>query len=280
MKFTIPLLLFLFSIFSCSPNHKQELQTHKNECFYNSNKISILNFGTFHFGYTPDANSVEFDENSLNNKKQAHQLARKITKFKPTIILLERSPKDNLELQAEYNSYLKNPYQKYNYPTEVELLAFEVGRLSNTKNIYGIDHQLDYNYNIGNDIDNTIDENWYDLYLKESDRFYSKFNLNQNGLTLIEKLKIMNKDVFLDYMITANADILTHVGTDNNFEGADEAAKYYQRNLRMYTEMNRLKIKQTDRVFILLGASHTAFFRDFISRSPKYKMVKTLEFLK
>jgi hypothetical protein len=81
-------------------------------------------------------------------------------------------------------------------------------------------------------------------------------------------------------MITANADILTHVGTNNNFEGADEAAKYYQRNLRMYTEMNRLKIKQTDRVFILLGASHTAFFRDFISRSPKYKMVKTLEFLK
>jgi len=31
-------------------------------------------------------------------------------------------------------------------------------------------------------------------------------------------------------------------------------------------------------VFILMGASHTAFFRDFISRSPKYEMVKTFDY--
>ena len=81
-------------------------------------------------------------------------------------------------------------------------------------------------------------------------------------------------------MITVNADILTHAATESKFEGADEAAKYYQRNLRMYTNLNRIDLKSSDRVFILMGASHTAFFRDFISRSPKYIMVDTFEYLK
>lgn len=56
-------------------------------------------------------------------------------------------------------------------------------------------------------------------------------------------------------MITWNADILTHVGTERNFEGAYEAAKYYQRNLRMYTEMNRLDIIPTFKINLYLGTS-------------------------
>ena len=42
----------------------------------------------------------------------------------------------------------------------------------------------------------------------------------------------------------------------------------------------QIKVAENDRVFILMGASHTAFFRDFISRSPKYEMVNTFEYLK
>jgi len=72
-----------------------------------------------------------------------------------------------------------------------------------------------------------------------------------------------------------NAEIMTHVGTSGNFEGADEASKYYQRNLRMYSNLKRIKLKKEDRVFILLEASHSAFFRDYISRSPKYELVRT-----
>lgn len=35
----------------------------------------------------------------------------------------------------------------------------------------------------------------------------------------------MNMDRFLDFLIAVNADMLTHAGTEGNFEGADEAAK-------------------------------------------------------
>lgn len=74
--------------------------------------------------------------------------------------------------------------------------------------------------------------------------------------------------------------MLTHAGTENEFERADEAAKFYQRNRRMYSNLNRMDLNENDRVLILMGATHTAYFRDFISRSPKYEMVDTFEYLK
>jgi hypothetical protein len=267
--------VLIFNLFFCTFFGFSQNQDPKPE-----DRIAVLNFAVFHFGETSDAHSMEFDEHNPENIKQAHEIAEKIAAFKPTIILVEKEPKNNKKLVEMYHSYLKNPNIKYKDPTEIELIAFEVGRLCGTDKIFGIDHKMQYIYGIGYQIINTVDKKMHDYYDKNSLIFYPEINVNLNSLNLFDKLKIYNHPQFLDYSIEFNADILTHAGTENNFEGADQAAKLYQRNLRMYSEMNRLDIKPTDRVFLLMGATHTAFFRDFMSRSPKYKMVDTFEYLK
>jgi len=197
-------------------------------------KIPILNFGTFHMGFTTDENTTEFNEHDKENQSKVHEIARKLALFKPTVILVERIPKDNKEIQSEYEKYLDNPKMFFKRPTEIELLAYELGRISGTKRIYGIDHKMGYNYKIGNEIENKIDSTWHDKFYANPYQFYPQVNLNL----------------------------------------------YYQRNLRMYSNLNRIKLNEEDRIFILMGASHTAFFRDFISRSPKYEMVNSFDYLK
>jgi len=231
-------------------------------------------------GFTTDASTTEFDEHDKENQKQVHAIAEVLQTFKPTVIIVETPPSFDEKLQAEYQAYLDNPNMFFKNPTEIELLAYELGRLSGTQRIYGIDHRMGYNYRIGRQIENAIDSVWHNSYDKDPLSFYPEVNVNEEELDLLGKLQLANHDSYLDFLITVNADILTHAGTENNFEGADEAAKYYQRNLRMYSNLNRLDLKAGDRVFILMGASHTAFFRDFMSRSPKYKMVNTFEYLK
>ncbi len=243
-------------------------------------KIEVLNFGTFHMGFTSDANSTEFDEHNKKNQKAVHDIVKKLADFNPTIILVELPPESNDNLKKDYDAYKKNPKLFFKHPSEIELLAYELGRLCKVKRIYGIDHKMGYNYKIGEEINNTIDANWHDNYYKAPLSFYPEVNINEKDLNLLDKLKLINHNRYLDFLITVNADMLTHVGTDSSFEGADEAAKYYQRNLRMYSNLNRIKFNENDRVFILMGASHTAFFRDFMSRSPKYKMVNTFDYLK
>lgn len=269
--------VFLSFLWSSSVFSQENSNENSNEQLL---KVQVLNFGTFHMGMTTDKNKTEFDENDKENQKKVHAIAQKIAAFKPTVILVEYKPEYNSKLQESYKQYLENPDMFFKNPSEVQLLAFELGRLCGTKRIYGIDHKMGYNYEIGNEIENKINKKFHDNFYKDPLSFFPSVNIDQNKLSLLEKLKITNKDEYLNFLITVNADILTHVGKENGFEGADEAAKYYQRNLRMYSNMNRINLKPSDRVFLLMGASHTAFFRDFISRSVKYEMVNTFDYLK
>lgn len=242
-------------------------------------KIEVLNFGTFHMGFTNDANKTEFDENDRKNQERVHKVAEKLAEFDPTVIIVEHQPQDNEAIQEEYHQYLENPEMSFENPSEVELLAYELGRLSGTERIYGIDHKMSYNYRIGKLIDNQVNPELHDRYYEDPLSFYPSIDVNEDTLSLQKQLELMNSDEYLNFLIAVNADMLTHAGTEDDFEGADEAAKYYQRNLRMYTNLNRLDLSKDDRVFILMGASHTAFFRNFMRGDPKYKMVDTFEYL-
>lgn len=272
--------ILLFSILTSSCLVKKAGSENTKESTEETSKVQVLNFGTFHMGYTNDASSTEFDENNLENQKKIHEIAKQLSAFKPTVILVETEADYNPTLQTNYNNYLKDPEIKFEQPDEIELLAFELGRLSGTKKIFGVDHKMNYNYNIANEMENSIDSSWHNLYREDPQRFFPEVNIEMDSLDLLSQLKLINHDRFLDFLITVNADNLTHVGSEDGFEGADEAAKLYQRNLRMYSNINRIDLQKDDRVFILMGATHTAFFRDFISRSHKYEMVNTFDYLK
>ena len=61
--------------------------------------VQVLNFGTFHMGYTPDANSVDFDEHNKKNQEDVHKVAKMLANFKPTVIIVEDLPENNAILQ-------------------------------------------------------------------------------------------------------------------------------------------------------------------------------------
>lgn len=241
------------------------------------NRIPVLNFATFHMRYSPDKNTVEFDQHNKENQKEVHRIAKMLSKFKPTVILVEKLPSENKELQQSFNQYLENKDIVFETPSEIELLAFELGRLSDTKHIYGINHKMEYGFMKVDSIGRQLNEQTYINYMSKLQAFLGE---KINNATTIDKLKVFNDNDVLNMLLEVNADIMTHVSTPNKFEGADEAAKFYKRNLRMYSIMNSIQLKKTDRVFVLMGAAHTAFFRDFMSRSPKYKMVNTFDYLK
>lgn len=230
-------------------------------------------------GGTSDANSVNFDENNKKNREDAQAVAKMLAEFKPTIVCVEVPWERNNALDSVYQTYLQAPGSTSTYYGEVGMVAFEIARINKLKRLYGIDHKMDYNYLIGEEIDNAIDAATYQDYTNNPFKATPEIAVNEDSLSLLDKLKLWNRPEFLNFLIEINADILTHVGTENNFEGADEAAKYYQRNLRMYSNLNRIPTDSTDRIFLIMGGSHTAFFNDFMKRSPKYEIVDVFEYL-
>jgi len=82
------------------------------------------------------------------NQSEIKKLAKRLAEFKPTIIVIEDLPENDSVRQSSYADYIKNPKKRFLKPDERELLAYEVGRLSGAKKIYGIDFKEGYNYNI------------------------------------------------------------------------------------------------------------------------------------
>ncbi|MEM9075392.1 MAG: DUF5694 domain-containing protein [Bacteroidota bacterium] len=258
---------------------QNSFETYLNEEEKKTKKIQVLNFATFHMANTNDSLSIEFDETNNKNRKEARRIAHMISKFQPTIICVEVPYESNNELNVLYRQYLKNPENKPGYPGEVGLIAFEVGRLHNIERLYAIDHKMDYDYNISQRMINYIDSTTFNNFHSNPFADYPELNPFIPSLSLKQKLRIMNNPRFLDLLILINADMLTYVGTKDGFEGADEAAKYYKRNLRIFSNLNRIPLQLTDRVFILSGGSHTAFLNEFMKRSPKYEVVEALRYL-
>lgn len=238
--------------------------------------IAVLNMGTFHMGFTSDASKTEFDEHNADNVKQVHAIAKMIADFKPTVILLEALPEETEALQKNYAAYVKNPAMKFAHPSEIELLAYEVGRLSGTQRIYGVDYKQGYNYMVGNTI-KYKDTTTVRGYMRMLDVLEKQYP--EDKMTVLDHLRISNHPQYLDMLMNINADMLTHIATEGKWQGAEEAAKFYHRNLVMYSNINQVELTKNDRVFILMGATHTAFFNMWLQRSPKYKPVSVFDYL-
>lgn len=286
MKPTLLLLCLIF--FSCNTVQENVANTQSIQSLNENNKIQVLNFGTFHFGYTPDENKTEFDENSEKSQQEIREISKMIAKFKPTIICIENLPQYNDEINKAYQEFLNNPERLNSNYGESSMIGFDVGRLSGVTKIYGIDNHMGYNYSVGDFIENSpehtnsIDPKTYLQLTNEPFKDYpelAKREANYENLSLLEKLKLINEPLHLDYSINTNADKLLYVGIDDGFEGADNAALFYHRNMKIYSNLNRIPMTKDDRVFILMGAAHTAFLREFIRRSPKFEMVNTLDYL-
>lgn len=132
------------------------------------------------------------------------------------------------------------------------MVAFDVARLCGVEKIYGIDnHHVGYNYAVGDFIENSpehtnsIDPKTFLELTNTSFKDHPEIaerKKKYDEFSLLEKLRLTNEPVYLDYLINANTDKLLYVGIDDGFEGADNAAIFYHRNMKIYSNLNRMAI--------------------------------------
>lgn len=284
------ILILSFTLLGCSnsiyENSIEKVSVDKSK---KTDKIQVLNIGFFHFGSTSDATKVVFDENNAKEQEEIRELTMLLAKFKPTIICLEYLPEIDSDINKAYQDFLKNPSELITLYGELSMVGFDVARINGLHKVYGIDNHMGYNYSVGDFIENTpeltnaIDPVTYLEITNNPLKAYpemEKRNNNFDNLSLLEKLALLNEPIMLDYSLNANADKLFYVGIGDNFVGADQAALFYHRNMKIYSNLNRIQMNKNDRVLILMGSAHTAMLREFIKRSPKFEMVNSLDYLK
>ncbi len=242
-----------------------------------TNKIKVILFGTFHFGATSDRNSTEFTD-LLSTKRQSEldTIANALYRFGIDKIFLETQV-----FRQQWQDSLYRAYKNKQLTSTEDLFDEKVQiafRTALKKDIpmVAADFKLPLPYDKINEYEQT--------HKADTISGYPFFNISYPFTT---KRKGLKELTLSQYFIQLNNqysrqallyDYLHYAlayGEGTDYTGENLTAVYYDRNLKIFTNILRQLDPKTDRtIVVLFGSSHTAMLRQFFESHPMFEIVE------
>ncbi len=250
--------------------------------YFNNPKTKVLVVGSFHFDYPNlDAHKTEkgdqVDVLSPKTAKEVTELINYIKKFNPTKIAIEAWPDWNANQKLKEYKDGKHQDQR----DERYQIAMRIAKELNLNELYSIDANsiLDdlgekfgktdsmYFKNMSADYDFLSDDpisKQYNAFFKTSDR--------KNFKSILELFKFMNSKEYHQYeygaYLSGDFKLRAH-------DGADMLALYwYDRNLRMFRNIQNIPRNTEDRILVIAGNGHASVLRQLFTSSPEFDYVE------
>jgi hypothetical protein len=241
---------------------------------YAKQTSEVMLMGTFHFN-NPGLDTVKSKQiNVMTNENQKYldKLSKKISKFKPQLILLEFNPKNTSLINMEYQDYLKGHFELP--ANEIYQIGFRVAKYAGVERIESLDER---------EIQWEAEKLFQHLESKDKvagtkfqkliDELTEKISIRHSQLTLKKLLQLSNDDH--EDNLNKNLYMLTNsMGVkEGTFVGADSTASWWHRNFRIYAKIQYHAQSHT-KIFALAGQGHTAILKDFLKADQEITEVK------
>lgn len=232
----------------------------------------ILLLGTYHMANPGhDVFNVQADD-VLAPKRQQEiaQLIEVLKKFKPTKIAIEG---DVWGKRADqYKDYLAGKYTLTR--NEIDQIGFRLAKELGHSAIYPVDVDGDFplqrvnNFAKAKGTSNKLEAvvNGWGALAKGQEAYLKSH-------TILETLEFSNSDsrVARDMGLYFQ---LVPFGEPGDYAAGDLLASWYQRNIRIYTNIVRLIDSPNDRILVVYGAGHLGWLRQNISNDPTVDLKK------
>lgn len=251
-------------------------------------KTEVLTLGTFHFNF-PNKDVVQINESDqIDVLKSEHQkeiktIVQKIKKFNPTVIVIEQQPFEQHRIDSLYQLYLNDDYELKR--REIEQIGFRLAKQLGIQKLYCVDQWGEFNSQVnavlaGNDtIGKQKFTDYYERSSKSSLRYDPEKIFQTNGI--LAELKRLNDPENIrrslgNYLIGP----FTYENQEGDFFGANfETGRWFNRNLKIFRNIQRIKVSEEDRILVLFGAGHMNLLNIFFESSPEYELVNTNDYL-
>lgn len=242
----------------------------------------VLLLGSFHFMES----SIDFYCEEVQNELDV--LVRKFLPFQPDTIAIEAADHEQIRIDESYAKFCLKDLQNRNkmknealgnicmygenypitYDNEVIQIGYRLGKMLELQKIYAIDDDTRLNMDAMDRPTPSLTEAMNALHTDMKDHEKESIvNLYQyyNG----EKFSKLNHHVY----IQANA-----IHTDDHYTGAEMVAKWYERNLKIFSNIQRLAV-HSKRLFVIYGAGHLQILRELINADNNLKLADVSEYL-
>ncbi len=244
----------------------------------------ILILGSFHFNF-PNQDRVQIaGDNQIDvlepkYQEEIERLVKLLSEFSPTIIAIERHPSVQKRVDSLYQMYLNGKYELNR--AEEEQIGFRLAKKLGIKKIYCVDEWGEFN----GKIDNLLKDDSSSNYLNFEKSFYEhpdsvkRFNsekvFKKEGI-IAEFIKLNNEENIKKSLGNYLIEHFKYEAQPYDYIGADfETGRWFNRNLRIFRNVQRIEAKPSDRILLIFGAGHLNILNYLFECSPEYKLENT-----
>jgi hypothetical protein len=240
-------------------------------------KIKVILLGTFHYGATSDRSTTAFpDLFSQKRQMELDSIAHKLANFGVNKFFLERPVHAQHKQDSLFAKYQRKELTDTTVLREEGIqIAFRTALINNAQLIASDSRQeLPYDlieaYEKEHEHDTANAYPFFDLKYP-----FTKKQKKLRDLTLsqyyIQLNNTYNRQAHMyDYLHYALG-----YGKDNNYVGESFTLSWYDRNLKIFTNIIRNIDVNNDKVIVVLyGSSHTAVIRHFFEDHPYFELVE------
>jgi len=243
----------------------------------------LMLLGTFHFQdagrdwYQPQRHFAIF---SARRQGEVAAVVEQLTVFQPTKIAVERTPAQQEDLDAEYWAYGRGELTLAGH--EIHQLAFRLAHRLGHDRVYGA-NAWDRHYTPHIDLDAYAHEHGQEPRLAQWSPRFRRLYEHGEVLAAGETLR----ETFL--RINTEATVLQHhghylvdyfkLGDGDDYAGPDWSTGWYNRNLRIFANLQRLTTVPGERLLLLIGSGHLPILRHCGLASPEYALIEVSTYL-
>jgi hypothetical protein len=237
----------------------------------------VLVLGTYHFA-NPGLDVVKIEvADVLSAQKQAEiaEIVEALARFRPTKIAIERLPSGAAVIDREYEEFRAGTFE---LPRgEQYQIGFRLAKRFDHARLHPIDHRGEFPFGAVMEYAATHDPAAMAFLQASLVGVQAEENRRQRELTIGQILRLSNdpRQIANDHGLYLR---FAGIGAGDTYVGADLLSKWYDRNIRMFS--NQVRIAEPgDRVLVIVGSSHSATLREFIQHDLAMTLVETNDYL-
>ncbi len=249
-------------------------------------KTKVMTLGVFHFAY-PNLDAIKTDKKDQISvldepyQSQIKSISKAIEEFKPTIIAIEYRPDNQPKIDSLYSLYKSDRWAlKKN---ECYQLGFRIGKSLRLPKIYCVDDPGRHYDNLKSIFKDSIRLSKFENYVQNSgDSIYRESVSQQKIASITDELyKKNNPDRIRKSLGTYLLVPFKYEEQPGDFTGVDfETGRWYNRNLRIFRNIQRIPHSADDRILLIIGSEHLNLLNLFFDVSREFEFVPPLPYLK
>lgn len=249
--------------------------------------VDVLTVGSFHFDFpnldvTRLEDSKQIDVKEDKYQQQLNRIVDQLAAFNPTHVVVERAYEKRDSLQSDYQQYRHGTFELPR--SEVFQLGFRLADVSGLSRIHAADTW-------GKNFDTVAAAIASE---EKTQAFGAYYNDNPDtDLRYVRSEPVYKREGIAAELLALNTpeNIQKSLGNylighfkyefdKGDYFGADfETGRWFNRNLRIFRNIQRIGAQPGDRVIVIFGAGHMNLLNTFFDASPEYNRVPLRDYL-